>query len=206
MNPEKHKRFLVLLEKAQIYFKSERQLARQLNVPNSYLIRWKQEKGSPDIEVHERLASLLGLDMNTYSAKLNGHSTNPFETCLELLQKNSAAPSDLPRLSFIAQISLEKSQELYRYPVLGDLPQHLRLIQLLEGAIAILGIDEIQQRTQQEDSPINYQTFQAIRKGLLAVTDPDLLGDLIALLDPNLEIFPKERWLKVLEPSEIKDF
>ncbi|MGK7924403.1 MAG: helix-turn-helix domain-containing protein [Spirulina sp.] len=199
MTPEKHQRFLGLLEEAQRCFKSERQLARQLNVPNSYIIRWKQGRGSPDIEVHERLAGILGLDMTAYSAKLNGCSINPFEICLELLQKNSAVPSDLPRLSFIAQISLEKSQQLYQYPVMGDLPQHLRLIQLLEGAIAFLGIDEIQQRTQQEDSPIDYQTFQAIRKGLLAVTEPDVLGDLIKLLDPNLEIFPKERWLKVLE-------
>lgn len=199
MTPEKYKRFLDLLAEAQQFFKSERQLARQLKVPNSYLLRWKQEKGSPDIEVHERLASILGLDMNTYSARLNGHSINPFEICLELLQKNRAVPSDLPRLSFIAQISLEKSQELYQYPVMRDLPQHLRLIQLLEGAIALLGIEEIQQRTEQEDSPMDYQTFQAIRKGVVAVTEPDILADLIKLLDPNLEIFPKERWLKVLD-------
>ncbi|MEM9540986.1 MAG: hypothetical protein AAGA60_15975 [Cyanobacteria bacterium P01_E01_bin.42] len=199
MTPDKHKRFLDLLAEAQQFFKSERQLARQLKVPNSYLLRWKQEKGSPDLDVHERLAGILGLDMNTYSARLNGHSVNPFEICLELLQKNRAVPADLPRLSFIAQISLEKSQELYQYPVMKDLPQHLRLIQLLEGAIAFLGIEEIQQRTEQENSPMDYQTFQAIRKGVVAVTELDTLGDLIKLLDPNLEIFPKERWLKVLE-------
>ncbi|MBP0017805.1 MAG: hypothetical protein J7647_09635 [Cyanobacteria bacterium SBLK] len=199
MTPEKYKRFVDLLAEAQQSFPSERQLAIQLKVPNSYLLRWKQGKGTPDIEVHERLAGVLGLDMNTYSAKLNGHSINPFEICLELLQKNRAVPSDLPRLSFIAQISLEKSQELYQYPVMKDLPQHLRLIQLLEGAIAFLGIEEIQQRTEREDSPMDYQTFQAIRKGVVAVTELDTLGDLIKLLDPNLEIFPKERWLKVLE-------
>jgi transcriptional regulator with XRE-family HTH domain len=199
MSPEKYKRFARLLEEAKQFFKSERQLALQLKIPNSYLLRWKQGKGTPDIEVHERLAGILSLDMNAYTARLNGHSINPFEVCLELLQKNRAVPSDLPRLSFIAQISLEKSQELYRYPVMQDFPQHLRLIQLLEGAIAFLGIDEIQQRTEREDSPIDYQTFQAIRKGLIAVTEPDILGDLIKLLDPDLEIFPKERWLKVLE-------
>lgn len=199
MTPEKHQRFLDLLEKMQKLSKSQRELARQLNVPNTYLLRWREGKGNPGIEVHERLANLLGMDMNTYTAYLNGYSPNPFAICLELLQKNEAVPSDLPRLSFIAQISLEKSQALYKYPVLGEVPRHLRLIQLVEGAIAVLGLDEIQRRTQEKDSPIDYHHFQAIRKGVIAVTDPAWLADLIALLDPNLEIFPKERWLKALE-------
>jgi len=52
---------------------SDRELARKLGLPdNSYLTRWRRDKGSPDFEVHEHLATLLELDMNAYTAELNG--------------------------------------------------------------------------------------------------------------------------------------
>lgn len=75
MRVQKHRRFLALLERAKSQHElSDRELARQLGLPdNSYLTRWRREKGSPDFEVHENLATLLDLDMNAYTAELNGH-------------------------------------------------------------------------------------------------------------------------------------